>query len=41
MPHVIVKLRPGKDWLEKVYKSDVQEKWSNVYKKPGYGPSDL
>ena len=78
MPHVIVKLWPGKskqqkirlaeaitkdvmeilhygeesvsvaleevkaqDWLEKVYKPDILNKWDNVYKKPGYGPSDL
>jgi 4-oxalocrotonate tautomerase len=78
MPHVIVKLWPGKsekqktelaqeitkdvmrvlhygeesvsvameevgpdEWLEKVYKPDIQSKWDNVYKKPGYGPSDL
>ncbi len=78
MPHVIVKMWPGKsekqkrelvdriakdvmdvldygeesvsvavedftarDWLEKVYKPDIQSKWDNVYKKPGYDPSDL
>jgi 4-oxalocrotonate tautomerase len=78
MPHVIVKLWPGKseqqktrlaeaitrnvmeilhygdesvsvaleevksrDWLEKVYKPDILNKWDNVYKKPGYDPSDL
>ena len=78
MPHVIVKLWPGKseqqktrlaeaitkdvmeilhygdesvsvaleevkarDWLEKVYKPDILSKWDNVYKKPGYDPSDL
>ena len=78
MPHVIVKLWPGKseqqksrlaeaitkdvmeilhygeesvsvaleevksrDWLEKVYKPDILNKWDNVYKKPGYEPSDL
>ena len=78
MPHVIVKMWPGKsekqkrelvdriakdvmdvldygeesvsvaveevtarDWLEKVYKPDIQNKWDNVYKKPGYDPSDL
>jgi 4-oxalocrotonate tautomerase len=78
MPHVIVKLWPGKserqkrdlvervtrdvmdilnygeesvsvameevkarDWLEKVYKPDIQSKWDNVYKKPGYDPKDL
>ncbi|HUB34392.1 MAG TPA: tautomerase family protein [Bryobacteraceae bacterium] len=73
MPHVIVKLWPGKseqqkarladkiakdvmevldygeesvsvgfeeiksqDWKEKVYKADIQDKWDQVYKKPGY-----
>lgn len=78
MPHVIVKMWPGKsekqkreladriakdvmdvlhygeesvsvaleeikarDWLEKVYKPDIQNKWDDVYKKPGYDPSDL
>jgi 4-oxalocrotonate tautomerase len=78
MPHVIVKLWPGKsekqkrelaeritkdimdvldygeesvsvameevkarDWLERVDKPDIQGKWDNVYKKPGYDPRDL
>ena len=78
MPHVIVKLWPGKseqqksrlaeaitkdvteifhygdesvsvaleevksrDWLEKVYKPDILDKWDCLYKKPGYGPNDL
>lgn len=78
MPHVIVKLWPGKseeqkrelaeritkdvvdvldygeesvsvameeikprDWLEKVYKPDIQKKWDTLYKKPDYDPSDL
>jgi 4-oxalocrotonate tautomerase len=78
MPHVIVKMWPGKsekqkkeladriakdvmdilnygeesvsvameevkarDWLEKVYKPDIQKKWDEVYKKPGYDPSEL
>jgi 4-oxalocrotonate tautomerase len=73
MPHVIVKLWPGKseqqkrhladaitkdvmtvlhygeesvsvafeevsaqDWTEEVYKPDIQAKWDQVYKKPGY-----
>jgi 4-oxalocrotonate tautomerase len=73
MPHVIVKLWPGKseqqkeklaekittdvmealnygdesvsvgfeeisskDWKEKVYKPDIQDKWDKLYKKPGY-----
>ena len=75
MPHVIVKLWPGKsdrqkarlseeiakdvmkvlnygeesvsvameevkpeDWVEKVYKPDIQDKWAKLYKKPGYDP---
>lgn len=78
MPHVVVKLWPGKseqqktrlaeaitrdvieilhygeesvsvgfeevksrDWLEKVCKPDILNKWDNVYKKPGYDPNDL
>ena len=73
MPHVIVKLWPGKseqqkarladkiakdvmdvldygeesvsvgfeevksqDWKEKVYTPDIQAKWDQIYKKPGY-----
>jgi 4-oxalocrotonate tautomerase len=73
MPHVIVKLWPGKseqqkerlaekitrdvmdvfhygeesvsvgfeeisskDWKEKVYKPDINDKWDTIYKKPGY-----
>ena len=78
MPHVIVKLWPGKseqqktrlaeaiakdvmdilhygeesvsvaleevksqDWVEKVYKPDIKDKWDKVYKKPGYDEKDL
>lgn len=78
MPHVIVKLWPGKsdeqktrlaeaivkdvmdvlhygeesvsvameevtskDWLEKVYKPDIQQQWNRLYKKPGYDANDL
>jgi 4-oxalocrotonate tautomerase len=73
MPHVIVKLWPGKseaqkkrladkitkdvmdafnygeesvsvafeevrsqDWKQKVYETDIQEKWDKLYKQPGY-----
>jgi 4-oxalocrotonate tautomerase len=73
MPHVVVKLWPGKseqqkarladkiakdvmdvldygeesvsvgfeevksqDWKEKVYTPDIQAKWDQIYKKPGY-----
>ncbi len=75
MPHVIVKLWPGKsekqktrlaeeivkdvmtvlhygeesvslvieevkqeEWVEQVYKPDIQDKWEKLYKKPGYNP---
>ena len=78
MPHIIVKLWPGKseqqktrlaeaitrdvmeildygdesvsvaleevksqDWLEKVYKPDIKNKWNKLYKKPGYDENDL
>ena len=78
MPHVIVKLWPGKseqqkvklvegvtnavmtslgygeesvsvsleevapsDWAEKVYKPDIVDKPDNLFKKPGYDPSEL
>lgn len=78
MPHVIVKLWPGKseqrklrlaeaitkdvteilncgdesvsvtleevesrDWVEKVYKPDILNKWDTVYKRPGYDPNAL
>jgi 4-oxalocrotonate tautomerase len=78
MPHVIVKLWPGKseaqkrrlaeriaqdvmevlgygeesvsvameevgarDWKEKVYEPDIAGKPGQLYKKPGYDPSDL
>ena len=79
MPHVVVKLWPGKseqqktrlaeaitkditdilqygeysvsiameevkprEWVEKkCTKPDILNKWDNVYKKPGYDPSDL
>ena len=78
MPHVIVKLWPGKseqqkarlaeaitkdvmeilhygdesvsvameevksqDWVEKVYRPDIQNKRNTLYKKPGYDVSDL
>ena len=78
MPHVIVKLWPGKseqqkarlaeaiakdvmdvlgygeesvsvameeveprDWGEKVYKPDIVNKPEQLYKRPGYDPSDL
>jgi 4-oxalocrotonate tautomerase len=78
MPHIIVKLWPGKsedvkqelarqiaedvkriagssdksisvaieevaadEWVEKVYEPDIAANWDELYKKPGYKPSDL
>lgn len=78
MPHVIVKLWPGKseeqkreladsiardlmatlkssdasisvaieevkreDWLDSVYRPDIEPRLDSLYKKPGYGPTDL
>ncbi len=78
MPHVVVKLWPGKseqqkirlaeaitkniidilhykdesvsvameevksqDWIDKVYKPDIQNRWDTLYKNPGYNPNDL
>lgn len=29
------------DWLEKIYRLDIQNKWGHVDKKPEYGPSEL
>ena len=29
------------DWVAKVYKPDIKEKWNGVYKKPGYDEKDL
>jgi len=26
----------ARDWKEKVYKPDIQEKWDQLYKRPGY-----
>jgi 4-oxalocrotonate tautomerase len=26
------------DWAEKVYKPEIQGKWEQLYKKPGYNP---
>jgi len=33
----IEEIKP-KDWAEKVYKPDIQDKWEKLYKKPGYEP---
>ncbi|HWT65360.1 MAG TPA: tautomerase family protein [Terracidiphilus sp.] len=27
-----------KDWTDKVYVPDIQDKWNTLYKKPGYNP---
>ena len=27
---------PAEEWAEKVYRPDIQAKWSTVYKRPGY-----
>ena len=77
MPHVVVKLYPGRsreqkarlaeriaadiietlgsdersisvaiedvrpeDWLEQVYKPDIAARWEQLFKKPGYDPTD-
>lgn len=29
------------EWVEKVYKPDIEDKPDQLYKKPGYKPSDL
>ena len=31
----------AQDWVKKVYEPDIKENWDNLYKKPGYDPSDL
>jgi 4-oxalocrotonate tautomerase len=31
----------SQDWVEKVYRPDIRNKWDNVYKKPGYDENDL
>jgi 4-oxalocrotonate tautomerase len=31
----------ARDWAEKVYKPDIESKPDQLYKKPGYDPSDL
>ena len=28
----------SQDWAEKVYRPEIQGKWENVHKKPGYNP---
>lgn len=29
------------DWLEKVYRPEIEPGMDKLYKKPGYGPADL
>ena len=36
----IEEVKPG-DWLEKVYRPEIEPQMKTLYKKPGYGPSDL
>jgi 4-oxalocrotonate tautomerase len=36
----IEEVKPG-DWLDKVYRPDIEPRIERLYKKPGYGPSDL
>ena len=38
---VAIKEVKSEDWLEKVYEPDIRANWAELYKKPGYGPSDL
>ena len=35
----IEEVRPS-DWLEKVYRPDIEPQMDKLYKKPGYGPSE-
>ena len=32
---------PAREWLEKVFKPDIEARRDQLYKKPGYGPEDL
>jgi 4-oxalocrotonate tautomerase len=31
----------SQDWVQQVYKPDIQNKWDKLYKKPGYDVNDL
>ena len=31
----------SEEWLEKVYKPDIRNKWDMLYKKPAYDEQDL
>jgi 4-oxalocrotonate tautomerase len=32
---------PASEWLEAVYKPDIEANPQRLYKRPGYGPADL
>jgi 4-oxalocrotonate tautomerase len=36
----IEEVKPS-DWLEKVYRPEIEPQMDKLYKKPGYGPTDL
>ena len=36
----IEEVKPG-DWLEKVYRPEIEPRMDRLYKRPGYGPKDL
>lgn len=36
----IEEVKPS-DWLENVYRPEIEPRMAKLYKKPGYGPSDL
>jgi 4-oxalocrotonate tautomerase len=36
----IEEVQPG-DWLDTVYRPEIEPQMEKLYKKPGYGPSDL
>lgn len=36
----IEEVKPG-EWLDKVYRPDIEPRMESLYKKPGYGPADL
>ncbi len=38
---VVVEEVEPRDWAEKVYKPDIENKPGQLYKKPGYGLSEL
>lgn len=31
----------AQDWVERVYRPDIKNKWDKLYKKPGYDENDL